>query len=104
TSAVQPEATTPVGTYADRGDASPCGAHDLAGNVWEWTSTLYASYPYRQSDGRENPDFPGNRMMRGGSWAYGPRMARTACRLDVDPGDLSVGTGFRLVLAPLRVG
>ena len=31
--------TTPVGKYPN--GASPCGALDLAGNIWEWTSSAY---------------------------------------------------------------
>lgn len=59
--------TTPVGHYP-RG-ASPYGALDMAGNVWEWVSSAYAPYPYRADDGREDPAAPSQRVLRGGSFA-----------------------------------
>ena len=37
----QPE---PVGTHPT--GASPYGALNMAGNVWEWTSTVYDPYAY----------------------------------------------------------
>ena len=46
--------------------ATPDDVHDLAGNVAEWTSTLYQPYPYRGDDGREAPDTPAERVTRGG--------------------------------------
>ncbi len=46
--------------------ASPYGALDMAGNGWEWVSSLYQPYPYRADDGRENPTAAGARGTRGG--------------------------------------
>ena len=53
-----------MGSYA--GGASPHGVLDMAGNVWEWTSSLYRPYPYDAGDGREDPAGPGRpRQPRG---------------------------------------
>jgi iron(II)-dependent oxidoreductase len=60
--------TEPVGKRP--GGATPEGVHDLAGNVAEWTSTLYRPYPYRADDGREDPAAPGERVTRGGDHVY----------------------------------
>lgn len=45
------------------------GIFDLTGNVWEWCSTLMKAYPYDPGDGRESPDAPGLRVLRGGGFA-----------------------------------
>src|SRR5690606_17447059 len=68
--------TTPVGAYP--AGASPYGCLDMAGNVWEWTISLWGKdankpdygYPYDPNDGREAPDAPDavRRTLRGGSW------------------------------------
>ena len=50
--------------------ASPYGALDMAGNVWEWVSSLKWGYAYDANDGREDPDASGSRVKRGGSWSY----------------------------------
>ena len=56
--------TMPVGSFVD--GQSFYGVHDLAGNVFEWTSDWYKAYP-----GSNHPD-PNQgeryRVVRGGSW------------------------------------
>lgn len=87
--------TTPVGSYP--AGASPCGAHDMAGNVWEWTNSPYQPYPYVATDEREQTNSTDNRVLRGGSWYYFARIARAACRISDRPANRY--DGFRLVRA-----
>ena len=86
-------ATRSVGSYP--GGASPFGALDLAGNVWEWTSSLNKPYPYSATDGREDLNAPGRRVIRGGSWTNLPRSLRSASRFRADPSSRSNYLGFR---------
>jgi formylglycine-generating enzyme required for sulfatase activity len=100
--------TTPVGRYGpDDSDshagrqngASPCGAEELAGNVWEWTATGYGSGDYSKSETSEPRDSTQNRCLRGGSWGDGVGFARAAYRNYNRPGNGDVNIGFRLVRA-----
>jgi formylglycine-generating enzyme required for sulfatase activity len=72
----------PVGRYAT--GASPYGVLDMAGSVWEWTSSLYRPYPYDAGDGREDPEARGARVNRGGSWYYPAWYVRTTYRATAD--------------------
>ena len=88
-----------MGQFSPAGD-SPCGAADMAGNVWEWCQSLRKPYPYQADDGRENLEAKGSRVLRGGSWGYSRRYARCAYR-SVNLPDLVLNlVGFRLVRAP----
>jgi formylglycine-generating enzyme required for sulfatase activity len=86
--------TSPIGAYA--GGASPAGCLDMAGNVWQWTASLDALYPYLPGDGREDPGAPGRRILRGGCYANPYGYARCACRFRLAPMVRNEFLGFRL--------
>jgi formylglycine-generating enzyme required for sulfatase activity len=96
------EDTTPVGAYP-RG-ASPYGLLDMAGNVWEWTSSLYENYPYQQDDGREDPSSTEARVLRGGSWLNFYDSARAAYRRSYTPAYHSRIHGFRCCVSLSDLG
>jgi formylglycine-generating enzyme required for sulfatase activity/tRNA A-37 threonylcarbamoyl transferase component Bud32 len=87
--------SSPVGKFSPLGD-SPSGLADMAGNVWEWTSSLYQSYPYCFDDGREEPDNDGKRVVRGGAYDQGPLLARSAWRDGVQADRQAPNIGFRV--------
>lgn len=79
--------TCAVGTFP-RG-ASPFGVLDMAGNVWEWTSSGYSD---DYSKNRANAA----RVFRGGSWHYGlPSSLRAALRSRGTPSYRDGFLGFR---------
>ncbi len=86
------------------GNRSWCGAQDLCGNVWEWTSTRWGRnwqtldyhYPYHAGDGREDLSGSYARVIRGGSWFDGLREAHPANRGRYLPGSRGSNIGFRL--------
>jgi len=81
---------------------NPFGLYDMAGNVWEWTSTVYKRYPYRSDDGREDPRSNETRVVRGGAFVNDPRHLRVSNRRYVPPdaGDSTIG--FRCARDPSR--
>ena len=92
--------TTPVGKYSPLGD-SPYGCADMAGNVWEWTSSLYGAYPYRADDGREDAGSRAARVLRGGCFDNYARYVRPADRHGGFP-DIRVDyLGFRVCVSPI---
>jgi formylglycine-generating enzyme required for sulfatase activity len=100
--------TTPVGSYSD--GASSYGLLDMAGNVWEWTLSLWGKdwkttdfkYPYNAKDGRENLEVRDKvyRVLRGGSCNFNLNFARCACRYRDVPHMRVSYFGFRPV-API---
>jgi formylglycine-generating enzyme required for sulfatase activity len=99
TNASRIRTTTPVDRYPE--GVSPYGVWDMAGNVWEWTSSIFKSYPYDSDDGRENARSTKNRVLRGGAWLLDPTVARTTCRNSENPVTFAgyfYDVGFRLLL------
>ncbi len=95
--------TTPVGRYPQ--GASPYGVMEMAGNVWESTSTIYVGkYPYKNDRQHEDFNSTNTRVLRGGSWSDSSRNARAACRIINVRGYSSGNRGFRLVRAAPLVG
>ena len=71
-----------VGTYPS--GASPFGCLDMAGNVWQWTSSWYDGYP--GSTHHDGSFGQINRVLRGGSWYDNiPSLFRGAYRDAGDP-------------------
>ncbi len=83
--------TRPVGKYP--AGVSPYGAHDLAGNVWEWVVDWYDVYP---GNTYTSPFFGEKyKVVRGGSWNHPDRDARSAHRDIAHPARRIHVVGFR---------
>ncbi|MBA4383821.1 MAG: hypothetical protein C0410_03730 [Anaerolinea sp.] len=85
--------TTKVGSYPD--GASPYGALDMAGNVWEWVSDRYGSYPSGSVNSPQGPTTGDGRVLRSGSWCSYEDNFHSADRLRNYPSNTSYSSGFR---------
>ncbi|WP_437500085.1 bifunctional serine/threonine-protein kinase/formylglycine-generating enzyme family protein [Sorangium sp. So ce1099] len=77
--------------------ASPSGALDMAGNVWEWVADGWDPGAYAKG-ARTDPVVPatGSKgVLRGGSWDFSASTARSTFRLAYDREAGDVSTGFR---------
>lgn len=71
---------TAIGNY--EAGKSPYGIYDLAGNVWEWTSSEYGS---------------SNKVIRGGSWLVPAFFLESSNQNWTTPTDRNTNMGFRCV-------
>lgn len=84
---------TPLPVGAQPRNVSPYGCRDMAGNIWEWTTSLY------------NPALPDFHVVKGGSWGYSVHhtkcYVRSACSITIPSRDYRAqGTGFRVIIQP----
>lgn len=78
----------PVGSYAP----NAFGLYDMHGNIAEWTSSVYAPYPF-------NPIATGDqRVLRGGSWYQRQIRATSSWRVYYPQWQHVYNAGFRVVI------
>ena len=89
-----PSGTHPVGEKR----LNPWGLYDMLGNVWEWCADhFHDDYEGAPADGGAwlAEDSSAGRVLRGGSWLSGARLARAASRDAFVPGSRNDNFGFR---------
>jgi len=95
------DAPAPVGLCPS--GAAACGALDMAGNVWEWTSSSYRAYPGAAQQGQEDfTPYESDVPRRGGGYRNNSAYVRCGARDWILPagGGVNVNYGLRVVLAP----
>jgi formylglycine-generating enzyme required for sulfatase activity len=85
--------TAPAGSYR----SNDFGLHDMAGNVLEWTCSLYDKSSPTPAQRCEEPAADRPFVVRGGSWNDEPRNVRSAERHRNQPDFQDYSLGFRLV-------
>jgi formylglycine-generating enzyme required for sulfatase activity len=90
--------TSPVGNYPE--GVSWCGTLDMAGNAWEWVYDWYGPYPAETQVNPTGPETGEQKVLRSGSWDYGPDIVRAANRTQNTPDVHFSDDGFRCVVTP----
>lgn len=92
------EDTTEVGFYVK--GASPYGAMDMAGIVWEWVNDWFGSYDVNDTNNPMGENSGRVKAIRGACWDGGSSDIRSACRGSFDPDYWNYSIGFRCVSMP----
>lgn len=91
--------TQPVGCYTVNG----YGLYDMSGNVFEWCSDWYGTYPMGATTNPTGPTSGSQRVNRGGSWFSCAESCRSAFRGHLDPNNnepivYHILLGFRICI------
>ena len=78
------------------------GLYDMIGNVDEWCSDWFSSYPTGSVIDPKGPSSGSSRVHRGGCWNLGPEWARSASRTSDGPGWRNQNLGFRPAFSRAR--
>ena len=91
--------TAPVGSFP--AGASPFGAVDMTGNVWEWVADRHGAYEAAESVAPTGPEVGEERVLRGGAWnGSDSAWVRPTYRFSASPSMRSHGIGFRCARFP----
>jgi len=96
---MNPYGATIVGSYPE--GASPFGALDMAGNLWEWVNDWYDDNYYSNSplSNPEGSTSEVSKVIRGGAWDFdaNDKLLRTTVRARQNPATAWNRLGFRCV-------
>jgi len=87
-----------AGPVAAHASSAANGLAQLFGNVWEWTSSVFAPYPDFRADPYAEysaPWFGNHRVVRGGSFATRSRLVHPRFRNFYLPERVDLFVGFR---------
>lgn len=88
--------TSPAGSYYQ--GASPFGAEDMCGNVYEWVADFFEPYPNSKT---YLEDYDKHlRILKGGSWNFNSYYARISHRFARSGGEKGRSYGFRIARNP----
>lgn len=86
--------TTPVDAYPN--GASPYGCLDMAGNVWEWTSSIFGAEDLDPDYIYDKEPAPSTRLCQGGSYTNDAQNVRCVCCRFHETRAQNMELGFRV--------
>jgi formylglycine-generating enzyme required for sulfatase activity len=87
--------TSPVASFKP----NAFGLYDMDGNVMQWCQDRWGLYPKGPATDPTGAVTGDKRVLRGGSWSFGPRNCRAAYRGSIRPEYRTDSYGFRVVVA-----